>query len=507
MKKKHMVIGSVVGVAVVGMVAVPMLTAKEQVAVIAENELTSLSSDHFYKTISASGTVESKEVSNVYSNLSNYPVESIEVVVGQEVQIGELLLQIDTTNLEADIERKELAIATTEKKNDQSIKTAQDNYNDTAESLENGTNASLNSSQQAVDNARAAYDNAVHQFNQQEQKNIADFAALDGQTETLRLASEEAQANYQNALVNDPNGELEATKELAIKATDAANSYATTKAQNEATKASQGALMAPLIDAKDSTYTAYENSLESYDIAYKNAENSVESSYNSLQSTILSTDQSLDYYDLDALQADLEQSSIYADAAGVVTSVQAQEGAMASGVLVVIQDDNKLQIRTSVNEYDVNSVALGMEVEISSNATGDDSYKGEIISVAPAASADGNYEILVEVLTDATQLKIGMNARVSIILDSYQDVISVPFDTLYENEDGQDCVMIYEPGQEGEYSLSEQVVSLGEENDFAQIISGENITEGTIILNNVEAYLEMQNSSNGMLMPMRGMGN
>ncbi|MCL2233479.1 MAG: efflux RND transporter periplasmic adaptor subunit [Treponema sp.] len=136
-----------------------------------------------------------------------------------------------------------------------------------------------------------------------------------------------------------------------------------------------------------------------------------------LQSAIASRQQAR--AQLDATRVALERSVITAPISGTVTAVIAREGAAGLGLLFVVEDDN-LKISTSFREYDLARIAAGMEVTITSDATGSAEYSGVITRINPAAMTGApvaQFEAEVLVTSADTSLRIGMNTRVTVRLD------------------------------------------------------------------------------------------
>jgi multidrug resistance efflux pump len=127
------------------------------------------------------------------------------------------------------------------------------------------------------------------------------------------------------------------------------------------------------------------------------------------------------------LKRQRENSIIRAPANGVVTSVFAKEGTVGAGLLFVIEDTDKLKVTAKFREYDIGRIKTGMEVTITSDATGAAAYRGVISRINPAAvkGAGGEtahtpvveFEAEVTVTSENTSLRIGSNARLDIVLN------------------------------------------------------------------------------------------
>jgi HlyD family secretion protein len=122
---------------------------------------------------------------------------------------------------------------------------------------------------------------------------------------------------------------------------------------------------------------------------------------------------------VDATRIALERSVIRSPMDGTVTAVVAREGSVGMGLLFVVEDTDNLRVMTSFRESDLSLVETGMGVTITSDATGSAEYAGVISRINPAAMAFApvaEFEAEVLVTSEDTSLRIGVNARLDIIL-------------------------------------------------------------------------------------------
>jgi len=122
----------------------------------------------------------------------------------------------------------------------------------------------------------------------------------------------------------------------------------------------------------------------------------------------------------DAARLSLERSVIRSPIDGTVTAVIAREGAVGMGLLFIVEDINSLKIITNFREYDLDKIETGMEVQISSDATGEAVYTGIINRINPAATVFApvtEFEVEVLVTSNYTSLRIGTTARLNILFD------------------------------------------------------------------------------------------
>ena len=105
MSKKKKIIGVVCGVVAVAVVGGYLLLNQNSGAAVMVSTETLQQMD-LQNTVSLTGVVESETDRKVYSTLS-YLVESVNVQVGDVVQAGDVLAQLDTEQLEMDIAQQQ----------------------------------------------------------------------------------------------------------------------------------------------------------------------------------------------------------------------------------------------------------------------------------------------------------------------------------------------------------------------------------------------------------------
>jgi RND family efflux transporter MFP subunit len=121
------------------------------------------------------------------------------------------------------------------------------------------------------------------------------------------------------------------------------------------------------------------------------------------------------------------RQSVISPIDGVVTARFVREGAIANGLLFVVEDVDNLRIRTIIREYDIAKIHVRMPVTIISDATGNE-YVGKISRIFPTAMKNErgetacfsvvNFEVEVAVVSENVGFRIGMNARVRINLEN-----------------------------------------------------------------------------------------
>lgn len=204
---------------------------------------------------------------------------------------------------------------------------------------------------------------------------------------------------------------------------------------------------------------------------------------------------------IQSLQKNLDDATITAPVSGVVTAVYAEEGQPGNGLLFVIEDTDALKITTNIREYDVGNIEVGMPVVIRSDATGDKEISGTVTYIAPAANKTENgntltaddstveFEAEVQVNEADSGLRIGMNTRLTVLLEERDNVYGVPYDAVVEKADGSEVVYAVEPSseKEGSYVVTEVPVTTGLETDFYIEVSGDGITDGLSIVSDPQS--------------------
>ena len=107
--------------------------------------------------------------------------------------------------------------------------------------------------------------------------------------------------------------------------------------------------------------------------------------------------------------------------------------------LIEIPDLSVMQVKTKVNEVDINRVAVGQQVIIQVDALQGETFYGKVVQVATLAKRerDSNVKTFdVDVTIDGSdeRLRPGMTANCKIITDRLTDVIYVPLDAVFEKE-------------------------------------------------------------------------
>ena len=232
------------------------------------------------------------------------------------------------------------------------------------------------------------------------------------------------------------------------------------------------------------TGDSVDNSIESAQISVSNAATSLENA-----------------------QENLEDYSITAPISGTVVTKTAKAGDNIEGgsdsTLCVIYDLSYLEMTMSIDELDISSVEVGQEVRITADAVEGTTYTGVVTEVSVAGTTSGGittYPVTVRI-DETDGLLPGMNVDAEIVVSSADDVLSIPSAAVSRG----DMVLVTADSPSAANALDEEApegyvyvpVETGVSDDsYIEITSG--LQEGDTV-----AYLQTTSSSSsdsGMMM-------
>jgi len=177
-------------------------------------------------------------------------------------------------------------------------------------------------------------------------------------------------------------------------------------------------------------------------------------------------------------------------------SVPDTEEKCMSSNYIKLSNLNDLTTSISINENEINNVAVDQEVEITLTADTSKTYTGKVTkidSVGTYASSGTTFTALVEFENDG-DIKLGMSVSCTIILKEEKDAISIPIEAVYENANGEKYVnKIKNDG-----TTEEIIIETGIADDsYVQVISGLNVDEKVqVITETTESTKSDDDSSN-----------
>jgi HlyD family secretion protein len=342
-------------------------------------------------TVSAAGNVSAPgSVALAFS--SSGRVAMAPVRVGDQVKAGQLLMQLDTTDLQLALKTAQTTLAS-----------QQASFDATQANLQ----FALRVAQTDLDSAQASYDAAKAENSTNGEQLTVAKATLD----QVRIALETAQMDY-NAVAWQPN--IGMTSQATALQT-ASQEYQTALANYNITVAgiNDGALKTAQASL-DSAQVALEQAQKNMDTSLRTAEASLESAQLAVQQA----------------QRNLDNASLYAPFDGLVSAVNYNPGDSAgTSTAVSVVDLSSLQVQVSIAEVDVARIKVGETAQVTMDALPDKTYTGQVIAVGPVGTVTSgvvNYPVTVA-LTDADEaVKPGLTANLAVEVDRRDDVLVVP---------------------------------------------------------------------------------
>lgn len=395
--------------------------------------------------ISLKGTVSGESSTHVVS-VASAKVLEVNVQVGDEVTAGETLVKLDDSEIKSDI-----ALLSTEVANTSAL-----NENATNEKIKS-LNETIEDQEVAMKKAKKAYDQADE--NVKKAKRDLDKATLD---------------LYQ-AWTGDPSG-------AAFKA------------------AAEARVLAE--DNLKSANSALEDAFQSYLDAGKAESRKLESAQNAVDMQKYQSDSTLDMKkSLKKLNSQLKECVLNAPCSGVVTAVNVAVGDSysAGSTMIIIENTDSMKIVVGVNEKDILKLEEGMKASVTTDATADKVYEGEITRVVRVKnqstkkedSADNsNATYSAEITLKDADLLVGMTAKARITLTERGEVLAIPYDLVRYDDDGTAYVLVADMKGEDKAKTVRRNVELGQEvNYYIEVVGGE-LKEGDMLVCDYMAELE-----------------
>ncbi len=375
----------------------------EQAAKEESQETAMIERRNLKSTITATGTIESNEKRTVSAVINNTKVQSINCEVGDLVAEGDVLVTFATDSIDRSINQVREDISESEaKKNIDSAANERDYFY--SYGVESFTVRDL---QIKIDRAQKELDEACDGYGDAKKKK-QDYIDEGHSEEEAGGLYDDLIASYYMKIETCQNALADAKQALADEIYKGSHSLATsTDTYNTGN-----------LTADDETKTLRRQ--------------------------------------LDSYMDDLEDYQVEAPITGIVTEINVQEGnGFSSGNIITIQNCDVLYIRTEIDEYDIPDIKEGQKVIFKTDATRDEELEGIIDTISPTATAvssasgsaastgnNATYAVKVRILTKEDRLKLGMSAKLSIITEEKNDVLTVPYDAIKENEDGKQVVVL-----------------------------------------------------------------
>ena len=399
--------------------------------------------------ISLTGTVSGETKIN-YSSTAATEIKTVNVQVGDVVKEGDVIATLDKDSIQKQIDVLEKSLS-----NAAVLKQNETNQNQRAKEDQKNQLAQANDSINSAEAAYTAAQNTVNSLNNQ-MKSVSD---------QINAASDEDTKAALQEKLSDLQDQLSGAKSDLTSADSARK------------------------EAKNN-YTSVKSST---DDAIYSAQSSIESAkYNQ-------TDDSDTQTQLDQLRKQLDDCTITSKSAGIVTAVNISVGDVntANATLVTVENNTDMIVNASVTEKDILKLQEGMKAIITSDALDDQEINGEIIKVVKVYNASqptteqtgqetsgatntGGFSVQIKL--DPCDLISGMSAKAKIVLTDRENVLSVPYDLVQQDEDGKSYVLCAEENKDGTYTAVKKNITVGDEINYYTEVTGGDLKAGDYII-------------------------
>ena len=483
------------------------------------------------QTIEATGTIAASSEAKLSFQQSGV-VHSVPVNIGDGVKKGDVLAELDTTDLELGAQQAEAQFAQSKnniRNAEQAIIVAQANYSRTVqgtrESDLKAAEAALASAQanyakttsgQASDAAAAKAALDAAQANLDKVKagpTNEDIAGVRAALQNAEAALKSAQSAYDKA--NNQNPASISASPAALQLEQATNNFNLAKSNYD--RVAKGADDAQVRAAEQQLASARANYSRYSGSTYAANKSSAQQQIANAQASLAKLQEPARDFDIAQLSAQVEQARIALDNAkvaaklneialaqakrrlgqavlrapfdGVVGSVNVREGESVSSAgapssAFVIADTHGYHMDVTVDELDVTNLRGGQLVNIKVDALPNTTVTGKVERIASTSSKiNGVVNYIVRVALDTTEntindaLKNGMSATALIVLERKDNALLVPITSVRRDSVSGKSFLNVRTGS----ATAEVEVSTGL-HDVANIEIVSGVAEGAIIV-------------------------
>ncbi len=507
------------------------------------------------KSISATGTINSTNTKNVVATLTGSEIKSVNVKKGDKVNVGDVICTFDTSNIQENLSIAQASQSTSQAQANLGVQSAQRSLNDAIANKDtqvassqqdlnnaksaydsavnqlNNINSSLNQKQNELKNysqvnsqalsgyqtLKADYDSKKNAYIQatneyQSKSNELEYlkslkeqnsedTTIDSKIVQLTVELNASQMNMDSAknLLNTAETSYNQANEIQNKYNSLTSEVASLQAQKAQVEPSISQLKATY----DKMVTAHNSVVSTSDSTIASMRDNLTNSQLAANSSSLAGAAQINAY-----KDQIEDGTVKSTVAGTVTEVNVKKGDLYTGTTIAtIEGTEEFIIEAEIDEYDIPDIEVGMKVLIKTDATREEELEGRITYVASSATnnnvagmssmstastgTSATYKIEISLNSQNDRLRLGMNAKLSIITEMEENVWAVPYNAIYEREDGTHYIEIAkdENGEEKE----EINVITGIEGTYYTEVKSEGLKEGMkVILPKVEASDSME---------------
>lgn len=473
--KKLCIVLAVILVIVIVLLAIRQAGIKALESLESKPETSTIEKRTLVESVSATGNFVACDSTSVSAEITNVKFLTLKVKVGDTVSAGQILATLDTEEL-------------------------QEQYNDACKNLTDSRNQSQrnkDSAQRSLDDAAKNKDESLKEVDTNITDAYNDWQDAKTEYQNKKKQLDDVKKQLQGLTVQNANYGSLSSQKNALE-----NEVKTTKTTMERREREYNDRVSKREDRIKTINDNYQNQVDSYNTTMENADSAADAQQEQV----------------DNLAEQIGNATVKAPVSGLVTAVNYEVGDNYNGAdICVIQNVSAFDVMTEIDEYDINKIKVGQEVLIKTNATGDTELSGTVAEVSPIATGnngtsgstgdlaglgidiegmmnaggisgsgsnnDVTYTVKIGVNTPCEELRIGMTAKLSIILRKNEDVLSVPYNAVQEKEDKSLYIEeVTGEDKDGNYVTKEIPVTKGLESDYYVEVIGDKVKEGMKIL-------------------------
>lgn len=454
------------------------------------------------REVSATGRVKKGEELNLGFKQSGR-ADKIYVEVGQEVEKGKELIKLDTNQLLIQLSQAKASLDLAKAEYDkllagasvqeiQAKQTAVDN----AKIAHNNAQKNLDNVKQLADeNLESAYDDAINVLEDSYLKIYNAFSAADSiqrtyfngldqesflarekksHSETLKnqakscLDSVKASSSNQNIdsslleigdILREVYDDLKAIREVCESANYRSTVSSSDKTSLDNQKSYLNTVLTSVVNTQQTianTKIVNKSNIDSAQTSLDSAEGSLKTAQDQL--VLITTkprQEDINLYEAKVRQAQasynlladqIADSTIKSPVDGQVAKINKEIGEQATlgESIVSLIPAKPFQIETDISEADIGKINIENLVKIILDAFPEEEFSGKIIEIEPSETIiDGvvYYKIKINLETEDEKIKPGMTANLTIMSDSRENVLTIPYRAVTE-KDGKKIVKV-----------------------------------------------------------------
>lgn len=404
---------AILGVSIANGVNKAKEAMEEMVATMQTGEVASRS---LIKSVGATGKITSIESKSITAAISGAEIAEVKVEIGDVVTEGQELVLFDTTDIEENLANAKKNLSNSSTVNSITREEAKKNLDKTLENID-----------KQIETAKESLDNCDY----------------------VKAADYVWAINNGYANPADKEAEIDRMNRLYL--------------ENEYCK------------------MEYEKLQEAYEEAVEAKESSIKTAQNTYTKTTINLDTTTQKKQVELYEEQLAEGIVKAPISGTVTAVNFDAGDtyIQGSPIVTIQDCSAFEVEAYIGEYDISDIEKGQKVLIKTDATGDEELEGTVVFVSPTAATnltggDVTYLIRISVDTPNERLRLDMSASLSIIIEQHENALTVPYNAVQEDEQGNTYVEVM--AEDG--TTTKVPVTVVLESNYYTEIKSDSLTEG-----------------------------